>query len=137
MKVAELNLTIRGNSKPKLLYVLGQAYSRTTLFLLALGNEDFFLNPGDVSRLEYDYYDQEVCSCGKSLEARPGWSPVKRLSSEEATDKTAYFQLTNESTLDFLDLAGKERWRWMNIQLALGLCQYVFSREKDANYSEH
>ena len=60
-----------------MIFVLGHAFSGSTLFSLALGADKRFLNLGEVSSLEHDYNDSTKCTCGKPLIRCPFYEKLK------------------------------------------------------------
>jgi hypothetical protein len=61
---------------PQLIYVLGLPFSGSTLFALALGNDERFFNAGEISFIEHDFNPVRRCSCGEPLNSCAFWAPL-------------------------------------------------------------
>lgn len=61
---------------PQLIYVLGLPFSGSTLFALALGNDERFFNAGEISFIEHDFNAVRRCSCGEPLNSCGFWAPL-------------------------------------------------------------
>ena len=64
------------NQAPKVIYILGHAYSGSTLFGLALGRHKDILCLGEVTYLESDYHINKKCCCGKTVINCSFWGRV-------------------------------------------------------------
>jgi hypothetical protein len=65
------------NARTKVLFVLGPAYSGSTLFGLALGRHDRILNLGEAINLHHDYREQARCTCGSPLRDCHFWQAMQ------------------------------------------------------------
>lgn len=61
-----------------MLFVLGPAYSGSTLFGLALGRHEDIVNLGEASNLHHDYRARARCTCGSPLRDCDFWQAVRR-----------------------------------------------------------
>ena len=116
----------------KLIYVLGAAYSGTTLFSLALGQHARILNLGEVSMLAHDYRPDTVCSCGEPLSSCNFWSRVSLASL--SNKRQSALKLDETSQLDHLDRRDRS-WRetlWMTIGRS---AESIYGREKLNSYA--
>lgn len=74
-------------TKPRVLYVLGLAYSGSTLFGLSLGQHEHVTNLGEVTNLEHDYRPKGPCSCGAVLEDCRFWTRLRSTLEEAQRDQ--------------------------------------------------
>ena len=110
--------------KPRIVYVLCPAYSGSTLFSIALGEQPGVLNLGEVSALEHDYADTTRCLCGSLLNDCPFWSRIRSaLESEtQARPPLARFALDNRSSWHRMDVdSGFRKALYMGFGLSPGL----------------
>ncbi len=56
------------SNKKKVVYVLGSAFSGSTIFGFILGNFPQFVNLGEVINIGHDFNPKSMCSCGNKLE---------------------------------------------------------------------
>lgn len=71
------------NKRPMILYVLGTAYTGSTLFGLALGQQQGVVNLGEVINLENDYAPGVKCTCGEMLQNCEFWSRITSETSKQ------------------------------------------------------
>lgn len=62
---------------PGLTFILALPYSGSSLFALALGNADGFVNCGEMNFLGNDWYEKRTCSCGALVDECAVWGGVK------------------------------------------------------------
>lgn len=63
-------------SKPKIIYIVSNAFSGSTILSLYLNNHPSILNLGEVSRLSKIYRKKSVCTCGLKFPRCSFWGPV-------------------------------------------------------------
>lgn len=63
-------------SKPKIIYVLSNAFSGSTILSLYLNNHPSILNLGEISNLSKLYRQKSVCTCGLKFPRCSFWGPV-------------------------------------------------------------
>lgn len=80
----------RGAPPPErgLTYILALPYSGSSLFALALGNADGFVNLGEMNYLENDLNERRTCSCGALVTECAFWGPlIARAKAERAAGR--------------------------------------------------
>ena len=102
------------DKRTKVIYVLGSAYSGSTLMGLALNKHAQITNLGEVTNLESDYCDRARCTCQQTLKDCAFWTTVKQ--AIEADASSASFNLSARGKREYLDRRGG----WEKIQLLLG-----------------
>lgn len=86
-----------------MIYVLGPAYSGSTLLGLLMGDHPAITNLGEVMNLEHDYSPEVACTCGRMLSECRYWSEVKeQILSHDRTN----YDLSALSGRDRLDKRG-------------------------------
>lgn len=101
--------------KTKIIYVLGAAYSGSTLMGLALDKHEQIINLGEVTNLEYDYSEQTRCTCKEKVKDCSFWNKVKQSIAENCDPEVA-FDLSERGDREHLDRRGG----WKKFQLLLG-----------------
>ncbi len=91
--------------KPRILYVLGLAYSGTTLFGLSIGRHSKVLNLGEIVNLENDYHPKGRCTCGETLSNCSFWKKIGKVLAEQQKDmpEELRWQMTREGKRSFLE----------------------------------
>ncbi|WP_372993895.1 sulfotransferase [Sulfitobacter sp.] len=80
-----------------LTYILGLPYSGSSLFAMALGNAEGFVNCGEINYLEQDYHEHRRCSCNALLADCPFWGPLIAQAHERAAAKDPMPQFETEA----------------------------------------
>jgi hypothetical protein len=104
-------------TKLKIIYVLGPAYTGSTLLGLALGSHGSILNLGEVTNLESDYSDGSKCTCGKVLIECGFWSEIRR-SIGDSVDEVN-FNLSSQGERELLDQRGGLNKLWLLLRRRL------------------
>lgn len=99
--------------KIKLVYIIGPAYSGSTLLGLLLGKTDEGITLGEVSNLENDFNSAKVCTCGTLVKDCTFWSTI--VNSEEL--KREGWGFDNGRYRHKID----QRGGWEKIPLVLGV----------------
>lgn len=87
----------------KLVYVAALPYSGSTVFSIALGNSQRFLNIGEAKFIENDWNDSSLCYCQKPLSKCSFWVRFMRARDITSDDSESAIRLDNRSTLRDLD----------------------------------
>lgn len=123
--------------KPKVLFILGHAFSGSTLFALALGTDKRLLNLGEVTSLEGDYHCLKHCTCGELLHACPFYTRLKHelRESQGTAPERLRWHLENEVRPETIDRRHRYFTRAQNLQLAAGLSVFrIFPDAEIADY---
>ena len=86
-------------AKTKLIYVLGAAYSGSTLMGLALGKHSKIINLGEVVNLESDYADMARCTCKSYLKDCDFWGSVKQAIKQKNLQPSFNLSITGQREL--------------------------------------
>lgn len=90
--------------KPKIIFVMGLAFTGSTLFSLYLGKHKGIINLGEVDNLENDFNEKVRCTCGNILRTCQFWNNIK-VKLDGSID-TPNFELSNESERSAFDKKG-------------------------------
>jgi len=63
-------------NKPKIIYIVSNAFSGSTILSLYLNNHPLILNLGEISRLSKIYRQKSVCTCGLKFSNCSFWGPI-------------------------------------------------------------
>ena len=110
--------------KPKVIYILGHAFSGSTLFSLALGADKRILNLGEVSTLEHDYNPLKKCTCGSPLQDCLFWKKLKlELDQRQANTSDAMQWHLNKKKFgtDIIDRRHRHNTILQNFRIAAGV----------------
>ena len=86
----------------KLIYVMGPAYTGSTLLGLLLEQHNKVFNLGEVINLEHDYTPETACSCGEKLGDCPFWSKA----AEQLNAQDDQYSLKTQSRRHDIDARG-------------------------------
>lgn len=75
-RAADFMIHPDSNQRSIVLYVMGTAFSGSTLFGLALGQQEGIINLGEITNLENDYAPGIRCSCENTLHNCQFWSKL-------------------------------------------------------------
>lgn len=110
--------------KKQIVYVLGSAFSGSTIFGFLLGTFRPFVNLGEVINISNDYNPKSICSCGFKLEDCDFYTSAKSRFSE--------IGFTYKRGRQLFDVRG---WNWKKFLLLVGFpFQWIYKRAEIQNY---
>ncbi len=116
------------NKKIKLVYVLGPAYSGSTLLGLALGKHQQIINLGEIVNLENDYSTGTKCTCGELVQDCEFWNTIKNGLAALQTN----WNFTTDTKRETIDKRGGIRKLWT----VLVSVRFSFLNSTIRNYSK-
>ena len=123
-------------SRPKVVYVLGLAYSGSTLFGLCLGDRSEIRTLGEAINLESDYWESGKCSCGSDLGKCAFWTVVRKHLDRRPKSISERFdwELNGDVARHPIDRRGGF---WSKIQVVMGIpLPWIFGNETLRGYRQ-
>jgi hypothetical protein len=113
-------------NKKQVVYVLGSAFSGSTIFGFLLGTFHPYVNLGEIINISHDYNPKSICSCGSRLEDCQFYNKSITRFNELGFSYTRKRQL--------FDNRG---WSWKKFYLLIGLPnKFLYKKEELKKYLE-
>ena len=118
-------------NKPKIIYIVSNAFSGSTILSLYLNNHPLILNLGEISRLSKIYRQKSVCTCGLKFSNCSFWGPILHNLSlqNESININSYRYHVEDKNID------KKGFTIKKLLFLSGLSmKYLFSTSTKKNY---